>query len=185
MGYTHYFRTAKRIPMAKWNELTKAVNKILEGQDILNFECDDNRPPIVNHKEIRFNGIGEDGHETFLLMKNNSHPDWGDKSEPMVFNFCKTARKPYDVYVTAILFIASQILGDHISISSDGYVSEWQEGIALANRKLGTNYIVKDNPTAEYPDDISTAIIENKLSLSKAIDGLNDLPELKELPEQA
>ena len=49
---------------------------------------------------------------------------------PWVFNFCKTARKPYDTYVTATLIAALDHWGsDVVKVSSDGSIQEWEEGI--------------------------------------------------------
>ena len=59
--------------------------------------------------KIRFNGVGEDGHETFYLSPDES--GWG---------FCKTARKPYDIVVVAILSMLDEYLGDKFEWRSDG-----------------------------------------------------------------
>jgi hypothetical protein len=46
-------------------------------------------------------------------------------------NFCKTARKPYDIAVTASLILAKKIFGDIIKVSSDGNWSDWESGQLL------------------------------------------------------
>ena len=33
----------------------------------LRFECDSDEPPVVSREYIRFNGVGEDGYDTFYL----------------------------------------------------------------------------------------------------------------------
>ena len=179
MGYTHYYRTSQKVSTAKWNKLTEATNKILDGQSILQQEFNNPVAPVVNDKEIRFNGIEDDGHETFLLMKTNSHSDWADKSEKLVFNFCKTARKPYDEYVTAILLVAIDILGDDIQVSSDGYIDEWKEGVELVKAKLGIEYKIEENSEGHFK-----VVTQGEPSLKKAVDGLAELPKLKDLTEQ-
>ena len=62
-------------------------------------------------------------------------PEWqrqhfsaSGKNPNEIFDFCKTAHKPYDSVVTAILIRAKVIYGDLVSISSDGGWSEWQAG---------------------------------------------------------
>jgi len=48
-----------------------------------------------------------------------------------VFTFCKTAYKPYDAVVTAILLRAKYHYGELVSVRSDGTWDEW-----LAGREL-------------------------------------------------
>ena len=57
--------------------------------------------------------------------------------EPTYFNFCKTAYKPYDAVVTAILIRAKVIYGDSVQIRSDGDWSEWQSGRDLHEKAFG------------------------------------------------
>jgi len=45
------------------------------------------------------------------------------KDEPKTFDFCKTAYKPYDAVITAILIRAKTIYGSCVEISSDG---DWE-----------------------------------------------------------
>lgn len=164
MGYTHYYRTTPNIPSDKWAKLTTAVNKVLADQTILRQEFNMDEPPMVNDEVIRFNGIGEDGHETFYLAKNDTPAEWSENQNE-VFNFCKTARKPYDKYVTAVLFLAKIHLTDDIRLGSDGYISEWQNGVDLVNEKLDKNYAMIENPVAEYPDSVDDAIIKTGVKL--------------------
>ena len=82
-----------------------------------------NDPRIMSPTDgIRLNGVDED-HEPFELT-----PAWTD------FRCCKTARKPYDETVTAILIRAKVRAGSAIRISSDGDWSEWQDGRDLVER---------------------------------------------------
>jgi hypothetical protein len=57
---------------------------------------------IVTHELIQLNG--DEGHEDFKLDLTVSD------------SWCKTARKPYDVIVTAILMRASQLAGAAIDV---------------------------------------------------------------------
>ncbi|EXJ68969.1 uncharacterized protein A1O5_07904 [Cladophialophora psammophila CBS 110553] len=72
-------------------------------------------PLIDLDQGVQFNGIGEDGHETFLLRKENITS----------FDFCKTVQKPYDLTVCLVLLRARQLAGDAFSLRSDG---SWNEG---------------------------------------------------------
>jgi hypothetical protein len=162
MGYTHYYKTTPTIPLDKWVRLKIAVSKLLDGVADIQFEYNKAEPIVIDDKEIRFNGIGDDGHETLYLSRESTPAEW-DTDKSTVFNFCKTAYKPYDRYVTAVLTLAKIHLGDDIEISSDGGVADWQEGISFINEKLGKDYAMLENPDSEYPDDVTTAIIKSSI----------------------
>jgi len=84
-------------------------------------------------------GFSEDGrdlaHETFYWAGIPTHPKHRE-GEPEFFSFCKTAYKPYDAVVTAILIRAKHIYGSCVSISSDGNWQDWQAGRELYERVL-------------------------------------------------
>lgn len=61
-------------------------------------------------------------------MEEDSHESFVIANEATEFTFCKTARKPYDAVVCAVLILAKAYFGKNIEISSDGDWAEWQEG---------------------------------------------------------
>jgi hypothetical protein len=82
--------------------------------------------PICNLDEIVFNGPGGDGHETMVL----------EREPKRLFQFCKTAYKPYDLLVTALLLI----VWHHSrawNITSDGNTDGWQPAVELIEKTLG------------------------------------------------
>jgi len=86
----------------------------------LAFEDNIPEQPEVSDSQIRFNGVGNDGYETFILKKNAYTKDQ--------FNFCKTAHKPYDLAVGLVLLIAKNHSPNSIRVSSDGdWDSDWNE----------------------------------------------------------
>lgn len=99
MGYTRYWiRTNEPIT----EEFIEEVNKILrdcarKGIAIRNY--DGNGKPTVSLERIAFNGNGKEGldHESFVIDNNESD-----------FEFCKTARKPYDYAVRRVLHVAKK-----------------------------------------------------------------------------
>jgi hypothetical protein len=123
MGYTHYYErdNTKVLPQADWHKVQKATNQIVkkakaEGTD-LRFEYDDPRGPYIDGDIIRFNGAGDEGHETFLVNCDEEG-----------FNFCKTAYKPYDLYVCLTLLAINELCPGAFKISSDGeWGSDWEE----------------------------------------------------------
>ncbi len=154
MGYTHYYYTKPTISKEKWDKLINDVEAMVVNSDIIQKEYNDNSLPIVNNEKICFNGKGEAGHETFVLLKNDTHVNNDEK----VFNFCKTACKPYDTYVTAVLLLAKIHLEDEIDIASNGEISKWHTGVSLIKSKLGK--IIEIIPNKDNDTDISKAAIK-------------------------
>lgn len=111
MGYTHYWNTETWTALD--SEGFKTVLPIVRDivtryRDLLCWECDQpERTPEVSERFIRFNGKGDDGHETFIF-KPNDH------------GFCKTARKPYDLAVCEALLVLNAYI-PNMQLSSDGF----------------------------------------------------------------
>ena len=116
MGYTHYWD--KKNGLEGYDKALPIIKRILERyKDIIAYECDmPDTPAICNEEMIRFNGIGDDGHETFLFTN--------DAEE---FAFCKTARKPYDVVVCECLIVLNHFT--NVEISSDGMSGYYEKGM--------------------------------------------------------
>ena len=107
-------KEAARVASIAWSE-------DLAGAGIC-FEYDEpEKDPEFTAELIRFNGKSGEGHETFLLT-----------ADPSDFNFCKTAQKPYDIVVVAILCLLAH--RTNVEVSSDGGISDWTDGLALAQR---------------------------------------------------
>jgi hypothetical protein len=64
--------------------------------------------PFLGERQIQFNGVGDDSHETFHLTKASQD-----------FEFCKTAMKPYDDVVVAVMREAMK-LNPNFKPTSDG-----------------------------------------------------------------
>lgn len=84
---------------------------------------------------------GDCSHETFSLEQEltDMRKDQIEKAkkEELIFNFTKTAFKPYDLAVNVCLIIAKHYLKDQIKISSDGTSENWEEGRQLVQHFLG------------------------------------------------
>lgn len=143
MGYTHYFYTKPTLDAKQFKSFAKDVKKLLNGVDEVAFECDmvTKRPQVTN-EVVRFNGKGDDGHETFYLARESKVSDW-QRDKEMAFNFCKTACKPYDKYVVACLILAKGWFKDDIRFSSDGEIEELQEGLQIVQTLFKLNIELK------------------------------------------
>ena len=142
MGYTHYWRQNVDFNDEQWAYACEFFHnlsrRLPEGNygagDYYNDEklvlkgWDGNGIPICNETAIAFNGdMSKDlDHETFWVTK---------VYKPNVdrFDFCKTARKPYDVVVCAMLLMFEDI-NPNFKVSSDGGPldgEEWAAGRLL------------------------------------------------------
>jgi hypothetical protein len=139
MGYTHYwkFKGEKTMNEGVLSDIQKVVSQY---HDILQYEHDVHKSPVVSKKAIRFNGIDERGHETFLVIPGSE------------FDCCKTARKPYDMPVCQILLILKHHYGKGFELSSDGlWVSKeefkakildenWNEALDIVKKEYGYHF---------------------------------------------
>lgn len=133
MGYTHYFQQNKSVPDVEWNALCADVKKLYQWtqQNHPNWMTgdpygEDSQEVQATESKIVFNGVDDCGYETF----------WIDK-QARKFNFCKTNRNEYDVIVVSVLLLMEYHAGDCFSISSDGELEDWMEGVALNEKLFG------------------------------------------------
>ena len=123
MGYTRYWeRTEKPIDA----DLICYVCEVIEdcndkGIAIRNWEGKGN--PTVTFERIAFNGDRslDHNHETFSIGKETG------------FNFCKTARKPYDYAVRKVLRYAEEH-GFVTDVSDDGENEDIVSDEEMANK---------------------------------------------------
>lgn len=129
MGYTHYWTdlgTNKPLPAEAVNHINTITGSAYRA-GIIQREHDDPRPPLVTPQEVRFNGVGAGGHETFRF-----HTALED-----TFARCKTARKPYDAVAMRVLLVLGHYR-EGLVIRSDGaFREEWSEALAWFNREVG------------------------------------------------
>lgn len=154
MGYTHYWTLKKSandparfkeavelfkelwanvqktfVITAGWDdEKKKWVKKRVKKEDLLHG-WDGTGVPTFKDDEICFNGDKTYGldHETFRIsLQDLTNPDaWCNRRDNGdVWDFCKTARKPYDLAVCLALLAFKDVFGDDFEYSSDGVTRE-------------------------------------------------------------
>ena len=160
MGYTHYVKSVDSpSSLEDALKIREQISKVLQrNKKFLQYEYDLPYAPensITFDKEdnaqnlVRFNGIGDDGNETFYI--NSGFEDG--------FNFCKTARKDYDLAVCECLLILKHFL--NATVTSDGFSNcqgagkpykighavkskdvdgTWALAVRRINKQLGTSY---------------------------------------------
>jgi hypothetical protein len=156
MGYTHYYSRSYTESDGKAEFL-----KFREGAERIIIEAVASGVKIADafgeklgrwentDARVAFNGFDEEAHETFAWDATvPAARDSAIDNKRMFFNFCKTARKPYDAVVVACLLLLKDCYGDAVDISSDGDWSEWQDGRALYQTVFGVEavppYVVED-----------------------------------------
>lgn len=153
MGYTHYWTQVRDFTRKEWREVSADIAEILkdaehnQGIPLANAGGEPGTSPEFTSDYIYFNGLGDDSHETMCVhRKRPPKEEWQRKRGT---DFCKTAHKPYDLAVTAVLcYLATvtrrldpasgePVIGSEIfSVSSDGSGAEWVEGLEEARRAL-------------------------------------------------
>lgn len=150
MGYTHYYTQDRTYSQEEWDGFIKDVKhlfknlpeRVLDGEPIFIAGCSRYKNAVVNKHRVWFNGANgnprrkidgnwedcpatDQGHETFVLERVQPKPAYTG-ARPGTY-FCKTARKPYDLVVCAVLILAHVHLG--LQVSSDGDWSEQHEWV--------------------------------------------------------
>lgn len=109
MGYTHTWKIINRAEWLRtWRQLLSDTRLIIQSADVAltrNGEDNDGLGPDIHDKGIYLNGDPDNSHEPFELERC-----------PMSMSFCKTALKPYDLVVTAILLRASMLAPGAIKV---------------------------------------------------------------------
>jgi hypothetical protein len=115
MGYTHYWKIHKEIPLQLFKKIQTAAIAFAELSDT-HLDISLNTHPL--HLYLSIEGIDKEAHESFYLT-------------PMAvkFDFCKTAMKPYDEVVVAVLNDAGR--SEFFEWWSDGDKQDHYKGINL------------------------------------------------------
>lgn len=154
MGYTHYWTQTRDFAPEEFGDIAASVRKIIQTatgrEGVHNYDdtapvplviCggDGNGDPILSKEKISFNGQGPRlDHETFYLEPKRELPYEGARPDQIGWAFCKTARKPYDIVVTACLTFLQADYG--FEVSSDGDVDDWDAGVKLAEEALARQF---------------------------------------------
>jgi len=111
MGYTRYWaRSRKPLTQEFVDEVKRIIAEATE-KGITICGWDGTGEPEITLDVVRFNGKAPHmDHETFTIL-----------NEPTIFDFCKTAEKPYDYAVKEVLKVAEK-MGIVEDVTDDGEV---------------------------------------------------------------
>ena len=145
MGYTHYwYYTSKPTDKDGMKEVKRELLKLkkilpefsesaggyFKEHPITLKNWEGKGLPEILDDEIAFNGDSSKGldHESFVFKIG--------EGKERAFNFCKTARKPYDFFVClALLSMTNNIEG--VEISTDGSEEDWMPAINFYEQHIG------------------------------------------------
>jgi hypothetical protein len=169
MGYTHYWDQHKTFTDGQWAKVCEAARLVAEKHgDILCFEYDEtDKSPQIDNDAIRFNGKGDDGHETFYLTREQPPKNaWVERErydDEGAFNFCKTSRKPYDAAVVLLLGAIRKLAPGVLTLRSDGSNVFSPQGLAAlvkearkAKAPKGSAKKKAKQPTPEHTVELET-----------------------------
>lgn len=114
MGYTRYWKRTEKPITQEFIDEVRRIFEDCKERGITICDWDGNGTPTITMDTIVFNGNREIGadHESCNFSNYNTG-----------FDFCKTARKPYDYAVRRVL-IAAETLGIVTDVSDDGNCDE-------------------------------------------------------------
>jgi len=139
MGYTHYWKIPKELKKEKFAILseelqaaagllpTKSTSAQQDHDGVIYLAGGNGEgEPIFDNSKIVFNGKDDFAHETFsILQKGNDS-----------YEFCKTARKPYDLMVCVSLLRLKHHFPE-ANISSDGGAKDWSAAKKFYKKVFG------------------------------------------------
>ena len=125
MGYSHYWKIEEDMTVQEFKHLQSIAAKIAEASDAP-VGLSINTHPL--YPSITVEGMASDAHETFYLTP-----------KAVKFEFCKTARKPYDEVVVGILDYADAL--GLLKFTSDGNPDD----LAAGERLASVHYIAQDD----------------------------------------
>lgn len=131
MGYTNYWKRNAELPAKAFAAAVGDCKKLMKKLEVPLAGQDGTGSPIFRAGLIAFNGRSPEEYETFVIERLME-----PAGESMVFAFCKTEHRPYDLCVQAALIVLKHHLGLAITVSSDGAESDWDTARAKCQKWL-------------------------------------------------
>jgi hypothetical protein len=128
MGYTHYWYRPEELDGNIYPSFVADALQLAEEWDrnqgnghLAGPAGEEGTDPEFSRTTVSFNGLEDDSHESFIIPQMFPKDGYRSTDEAgRLFDFCKTARKPYDALVCAVLIAFKHHFGDTVVISSDG-----------------------------------------------------------------
>jgi hypothetical protein len=124
VGFTRYWTVKRDVDPERLIEAGRKMGELVRSSSVPLAGLDGTGEPTVNSNTgaVWFNGVEGEDYEGFAwppdLIAGRASRDDDDS----VFDFCKTARLPYDDVVNACLAVAQEVLGDAIKVEADAAI---------------------------------------------------------------
>lgn len=163
MGYSHYWNVRSSLTEEEFTDLQLSFMKLkkqakctIEPEKVCGwisyFIHESEKEPLAHQDAICFNGVDDDRYETFMLVNSQRE-----------FNSCKTAERPYDEMVTAVLLYAAAQYPKWITVRTDGAPQDWQAAIDLIAATFDEQLTIDVNDKAEIViTDVNPTSLETK-----------------------
>lgn len=136
MGYTHYWNITQPMTAYEWADICKsAITYCTRSSVPVHIETSMHMPAPYGKEtkriqsQIKIEGIGEAGYETFLLYPYEYVGE---------FACCKTGRRPYDEIIVAVLNRAAERCPEKFFWKSDGNWNDHEAGLTLQYSEQAT-----------------------------------------------
>ena len=144
MRLTHFWRRPRLLePEETWNAFANDAARIFEhltrhvrvasgrykGSRISLAGPAGQGEPIVAAREISFNGVKGPcnlSHESCHVPRRRPVATWESHEQGLYLDFCKTARKPYDLAVAMVLFSLKHCWPE-VELFSDGFPEDFAQ----------------------------------------------------------
>ncbi|KAK6531430.1 hypothetical protein TWF281_008235 [Arthrobotrys megalospora] len=140
MGYTHYW--SGHLNSSTSSQLTTDIHKLLSITSTKITGPAGTGDPQISPSSINLNGdeSADQAHESLNLPIGQT----------ISFGFCKTARKPYDEVVGAVLLRCLVYNQSTFTVWSDGCWEEWGDARVLYQTAFGVEAMMPEGLTLSW-----------------------------------
>jgi hypothetical protein len=142
MGHTNYWQRPVTLPPKHFSRAVADCRRLLPKLGVPLGGAWGTGKPQFGPDAIIFNGVVGSFRETFRIDRESS----GRRHGPMVMEFCKTSRLPYDLAVQVALIVFNHHFGGDFRVSSDGGGAGWDEARRICEEQLGYGGDFQLNP---------------------------------------
>jgi hypothetical protein len=134
VGYTHYWERPPHLPAQAFGRAVADCQRVLPETNVPLAGSDGTGPPDFRADAIIFNGVGTAMYETFDMRLEEEASRDGNR---LVFSFCKTEHRPYDLAIQVALIVFKHYLRRQLRVTSDGDEADWDAARRFCQEHLG------------------------------------------------
>ena len=155
MGYTHYWFREPELDIPRFIAAAEDCRRVMDAVKERGIELTGpdgtGAAPWPSAAGVSFNGKPD--YEPFEVRRISDGRRRKLGLRLLIGDFCKTARLPYDLAVTACLLVLKYHLGSQIVIHTDGEAEDWAPAIALvAGLGLKARWVVEQTEDGRQVD---------------------------------